>query len=118
MKLSTEKNYPLYVFGFYILLVAIWELLFSLRLAPDYLFPSPRQVAARIGEIAADGLLWPSIKQTLIRMAIGFSIAAAIGLAVGMLMGMSRLVNRCLRSLFLGIQTLPTAAWVPISLLI
>jgi NitT/TauT family transport system permease protein len=27
-------------------------------------------------------------------------------------------VNNCLKSLFLGLQTLPTAAWVPISLLI
>jgi NitT/TauT family transport system permease protein len=33
-------------------------------------------------------------------------------------MGMSRIVNACLKSLFLGLQTLPTAAWVPISLLI
>jgi NitT/TauT family transport system permease protein len=33
-------------------------------------------------------------------------------------MGMSRVVNSCLRSLFLGLQTLPTAAWVPVSLLI
>ena len=33
-------------------------------------------------------------------------------------MGMSRIVNNCLRSLFLGLQTLPTAAWVPVSLLL
>jgi NitT/TauT family transport system permease protein len=33
-------------------------------------------------------------------------------------MGMSPVVNSSLRSLFLGLQTLPTAAWVPISLLL
>src|SRR5262249_42200186 len=33
-------------------------------------------------------------------------------------MGVSLIVNRCLRSLFLGLQTLPTAAWVPISILL
>jgi NitT/TauT family transport system permease protein len=37
---------------------------------------------------------------------------------LGLIMGMSRIVNRCLKSLFLGLQTLPTAAWVPISLLV
>jgi len=63
-------------------------------------------------------MLWPSIKATLVRMAIGFAISAGIGLLIGLLMGMSRAVNRCLQSLFLGLQTLPTAAWVPISLLI
>jgi NitT/TauT family transport system permease protein len=51
-------------------------------------------------------------------MVIGFSIAAAAGLFIGLLMGMSRVVNSCLRSLFLAVQTLPTAAWVPVSLLI
>jgi len=35
-----------------------------------------------------------------------------------MAMGTSRVANRCLKSLFLGIQTLPTAAWVPVSLMI
>ena len=51
-------------------------------------------------------------------MGIGFSIAAAAGWRIGWRMGMSRRVNGCRRSLFLGLQTLPTAAWVPVSLLI
>ena len=51
-------------------------------------------------------------------MAIGFSISATAGLALGLIMGMSRIVNSCFRSLFLGFQTLPTAAWVPVSLLL
>jgi NitT/TauT family transport system permease protein len=33
-------------------------------------------------------------------------------------MGMVDLVNRCFKSLFLGLLTLPTAAWAPIALLI
>jgi NitT/TauT family transport system permease protein len=106
------------VLGFYLLLVGAWQVLFALRLLPDYLFPSPLQVVGRLWELGRDGLLWPSIRATLVRMAIGFSIAAGVGLVIGVVMGMSRIVNRCLQSLFLGLQTLPTAAWVPISLLI
>jgi NitT/TauT family transport system permease protein len=41
-----------------------------------------------------------------------------LGLIIGLFMGTSRIVNSCLKSLFLGLQTLPTAAWVPISLLL
>ena len=118
MKPSPEKKFRLYVFGFYLLLFVIWQALFSLRIIPDYLFPSPLQVGWRLWELGNDGMLWPSIKATLVRMAIGFSIAAGIGLVIGMPMGMSRVVNSCLKSLFLGLQTLPSAAWVPISLLI
>ncbi len=118
MKSSAERKYRFYVVGFYFVLFAAWQLLCALELIPDYLFPPPLHVAKRLWELGADGMLWPSIQATLLRMAIGFAIAAGIGLGIGMLMGMSRVVNRCLKSLFLGLQTLPTAAWVPISLLI
>jgi NitT/TauT family transport system permease protein len=107
-----------YVLGFYLLVIAGWQALFWAQFLPDYLFPSPFQVVRRLEELAADNYLWPSIRATLERMVIGFAIAASAGLLIGLLMGMSRVVNSCLRSLFLGLQTLPTAAWVPVSLLI
>jgi NitT/TauT family transport system permease protein len=92
--------------------------LYSFGAVADYLFPSPLQVARRLWELWSDGLLLPSIQATLVRMAAGFLAAGLIGLLIGVLMGMSKLVNRCLGSLFLGLQTLPTAAWVPVSLLL
>jgi NitT/TauT family transport system permease protein len=116
-RLPARKTRP-YVIAFYLLLVGGWQLLFSLRLIPDYLFPSPVQVGTRLGELVTQGLLWPSVKATLLRMAIGFSAAFAIGLVIGLIMGLSAIANSCVKSLFLGLQTLPTAAWVPISLLI
>ncbi|MBI3879638.1 MAG: ABC transporter permease [Verrucomicrobia bacterium] len=118
MRPSPEKKYRGIVLVFYLALIALWQTLFSLQLIPDYLFPSPLQVARRLWELGSDGMLWPSMQATLLRMAVGFSIAAGIGLLTGLLMGMSRIVNRCLKSLFLGLQTLPTAAWAPISLLL
>ena len=118
MKKNPEKRLKYYVLGFYLLLLATWQTLFSLKLIPDYLFPSPTLVARRLWELGADGMLWPSMEATLTRMAVGFGISAGIGLLVGLLMGLNRVINGCLRSLFLGLQTLPTAAWVPISLLI
>jgi len=118
MKPNPERKHKYYVVGFYLLLLSGWQLVFSLNLIHDYLFPSPAQAAKRLWELGRDGLLWPSIRATLVRMAIGFSISAGIGLIIGVFMGMSRAVNHCLKSLFLGLQTLPTAAWVPISLLI
>lgn len=108
-----------YVLGFYLLLLGLWQLLFTLPLAPDYLFPSPAQVARRLWELAVeDGLLWPGVQATLFRMAIGFSFATLIGLLIGFAMGTSVIINSCIKSLFLGLQTLPTVAWVPLSLLI
>src|SRR3954449_2933997 len=118
MKRHNGKPSRFYVIGFYVVLFAAWQALYSFGAIPAYLFPSPLQVAQRLGEIAIEGLLWPGLKATLVRMVIGFAIAAIIGLLIGLLMGMSRIVNSCLKSLFLGLQTLPTAAWVPVSLLL
>jgi NitT/TauT family transport system permease protein len=113
-----NTRYKLYVFGFFLLLIATWQLVITVKRIPDYIFPGPADVGTRLWELGADGYLWPSIKATLFRMAVGFAISAAIGLVVGLFMGTSRIVNLCLKSLFLGLQTLPTAAWVPISLLL
>lgn len=113
-----ENRDDYYVPGFYLLILVAWQAVYSLGVFPDYLFPSPWQVLNRLGQLAADGLFLPSIQATLSRMLVGFSIAAAIGLLIGLVMGTSEVINRCLKSLFLGLQTLPTAAWVPISLLI
>jgi NitT/TauT family transport system permease protein len=107
-----------YVIGFYLLLIGSWQALFWAKLIPDYLFPSPIQVGQRLWELATENYLWPSVKATFQRMGIGFGISAGIGLCIGLLMGMSIVVNSCLKSLFLGLQTLPTAAWVPVSMLI
>ena len=78
-----------YVLGFYLLLLTVWQGLFSAQLLPDYLFPSPWQVVRRLWELGADNYLWPSLKATFQRMGIGFAIAAAAGLLIGLLMGMS-----------------------------
>jgi len=115
---SDRKASTFYVLAFYIFLLAVWQSLYSFGAVPEYLFPSPLQVARRLWELGNEGRLWPSIQATLLRMAAGFVAAGLIGLLIGVLMGMSKLVNRCLGSLFLGLQTLPTAAWVPVSLLL
>ena len=113
-----EHRIKYYVLLFYVLILTTWQAMFWFNLIPDYLFPSPTQVARRLWELARDHYLWPSVKATFQRMAIGFSVAAVMGLLIGLVMGISRVANSCLRSLFLGLQTLPTAAWVPVSLLL
>lgn len=75
-------------------------------------------VVRRMQELWVDGYFLPSLKATLLRMVAGFSLAMVIGLLFGLAMGISRVTNQCLKSLFLGLQTLPSVAWVPISLLI
>lgn len=118
MKNDRTQNVYLYVLLFYVLIFTVWQWVCGSGLVHDYLFPSPAKVGERLWELGEEGYLLPSLTATLLRMAVGFSISAAIGLTIGLIMGVCPIVNSCLKSLFLGLQTLPTAAWVPISLLI
>ena len=103
---------------FYALLLGAWQLVAALRVLPEYRFPSPAAVVIRLQELLLDGALLPSIRATLTRMLIGFGTAAILGLAIGIIMGMRPLIKRCFHSLCVGLQTLPSVAWVPIALLI
>jgi NitT/TauT family transport system permease protein len=114
---QTVRN-TLALLAFLLAALILWQAVTALRLLPSYAFPSPAQVVERLWELAVDGQLWPSVRASVIRMALGFVLSAALGLLIGLAMGTSELVSSSLRSVFLGLQTLPSAAWVPISLLI
>ena len=98
--------------------LALWQLVASLGVLPSYALAPPRAAAARLVELARSGALGASLAATLIRMAYGFTLAAGAGLLVGLAMGVSAPVAAGLRSLFLGLQMLPSAAWVPLALLL
>jgi NitT/TauT family transport system permease protein len=99
-------------------LLGVWQLVTMLRWLPFYVFPSPAEVWVSLVALTSDGVLWRSMAASLQRMLIGFGLAALLGVALGLSMGISQTFRDCLKALFLGIQTLPSAAWVPIALLV
>jgi len=102
---------------FYGLLIVGWQTLVWCDVFPAYVLPSPTMVLRRLVELSSDGLLWPSLKATLTRMFVGFGLSVCLGLFFGLLMGSLAPVRRALRGFFTGLQTLPSAGWVPIALL-
>jgi NitT/TauT family transport system permease protein len=115
-KPAANRNITLLLF--LLALLALWQAVWSLGLLPSYSLPSPSQVAARLAQLAREGTLWPSVQASVVRMVLGFALSALLGLALGLAMGLSATADSCLRSLFLGMQTLPSVAWVPIALLL
>jgi NitT/TauT family transport system permease protein len=103
---------------FYVGLLGLWQLLFELKFQPTYLLPSPAMVVERLIELLGEGRLIPSLVATLQSMIMGFAISVVIGICFGLAMGTNPIINQSIKSLFLGLQTLPTAAWVPLSLII
>ena len=74
--------------------VAAWEALVRLRgIAPIYL-PAPSSVFVYLSRMIADGSMPYHLGITLLRIFVGFALAAVFGIALGVLMGMSRTVAR------------------------
>ncbi|MCX7017479.1 MAG: ABC transporter permease [bacterium] len=99
------------------MLLGIWQWLSSLRLAPSYLFPGPMDVFRSLREMAADGTLLISIRLSMGRMIIGYSISIVGGLAIGLASARSRLFKETVGSLIMALQSLPSVCWLPLALI-
>jgi NitT/TauT family transport system permease protein len=103
---------------FYLALLALWQLLATSGIWPDYLFPTPGEVFTDLvnGFFHGGQYLQASLV-SLQRLAIGYAISLVIGVVLGLLMARSRLFNETVGSLVLGLQALPSVCWLPLAVL-
>src|SRR5580704_9768685 len=77
-----------------VLALVVWEALVRLHgIAPIFL-PAPSSIAYYLWGMIQDGTLEYNLGITLLRIVVGFLLAAVTGVLLGVLMGMSRLVAR------------------------
>ena len=111
------KNYTLHRIGFYIGIIAVWQIVAMAGVWPDNIFPSPYEVAEDLAYGASDGSLWFGIATSMWRLAVGLAIAIAGGIILGIFMARVEAVNQTVGSLVLGLQSIPSIAWVPLGIL-
>jgi len=102
---------------FYVILVAIWQIVSMTNIWPDNLFPSPYEVAEDLVYTASDGSLFFGIGTSILRLIIGLAIAIVGGMILGIFMARVEIVNQTIGSLVLGLQSIPSVAWVPLAIL-
>lgn len=98
-------------------LLLLWQVVFLMKVWSPVLLPSPRMVGAYLMQSAQDGSLWQAMFVTLKRLVIGYSISLILGFPVGQLTAKFRACHDTIGVLALGLQTLPSVCWVPLSLL-
>lgn len=103
--------------AFYVILVAVWQVVAMADIWPNTIFPSPLEVAEDLAYGAADGSLFYGIATSMWRLIVGLSIAIAGGVVLGIFMARVEIVNQTIGSLVLGLQSIPSIAWVPIAIL-
>ena len=102
---------------FYAGLLALWQLLYELELWSPYLFRSPGEVWDELRLYIENGRHWDAVSATMQRMLVGFALAFVAGMVIGVCCGTMRWVDETLGGLVLGLQSLPSIAWIPLAIL-
>lgn len=102
---------------FFLGLVALWEAVYLLHFWPSWLFPSPQTVMESLISNFRNGALPMGTLVSMERLSIGFGISLLIGTIVGFLIAKIKLFKETVGILLLGLQTLPSIAWLPLAIL-
>ena len=103
--------------GFYAIIIIAWQSIDSAEIWPDNIFPSPFEVLEDLAYGISDASLFFGIGTSMLRLVIGLAIAIAGGLVLGIFMARVETVNQTIGSLVLGLQSIPSIAWVPLAIL-
>jgi NitT/TauT family transport system permease protein len=95
----------------------VWELI-HLTGWKHYVLPGPGVTLSNLWQQAQTGLLWHAIGDTLMRAVLGYAVALVIGVVVGLLVARVPPLRAAVGSLITGLQTLPSAAWIPFAIIL
>ena len=93
-------------------LILLWQVFVTAAGIPEFLFPSPWQIALQFAEFRGPLLAaaWSTFWVTM----VGFGIAIVVGVLLGFLIGSSRTAYAAVYPLMTAFNALPKAAFVPI----
>jgi NitT/TauT family transport system permease protein len=100
-----------------VLVWIVWELI-HLSGWKKFVLPGPGVTLSNLWGQLQTGLLWHAIGDTLERAVIGYALALVIGTVVGLLVARIRPLRAAVGSLITGLQTMPSAAWIPFAIIL
>ena len=107
----------LYALSFFILLAVAWHMAVRAGFWSPVLLPAPESVANYLCSSIADGTLAQATLVTIRRLLVGYSVGLLIGLPLGLLTARFKICEDTIGVVALGLQTLPSVCWVPLTLL-
>lgn len=107
---------------FFLLLLLLWQGTYWIGvdvfdIFKSYSVPSPLGVGKCFFELMQDGSLLQATLNSLFRGFIGYAIAVLIGVMLGVSLYHFKYLQKNMKPIILGIQTLPSVCWVPFSIL-
>jgi NitT/TauT family transport system permease protein len=96
-------------------LIALWWL--AVAVNHSVIFPTPWAVVTGTLELLEDGSLWRHIGASLLRVGVGFGLAACVAVPLGLWMGWVQGAYRTLNPIFQILRPISPIAWIPIAIL-
>ena len=106
----------------YITAIILWQMSYWLlvehfSIIKAYIFPSPLGTISSFSRLIENKLLLFALLSSFRKLLIGLLISILLGLALGLLLLRYKFLERLLKPLILGFQTLPSICFVPFALL-
>jgi NitT/TauT family transport system permease protein len=100
------------------ILVGVWHAVVWAELKPPWVLPGPAAVFDELQALVGKGSFWTAIGVTMRRAAVGYALAVVIGVVIGVLVARFKLLRTAVGSLITGLQTMPSIAWFPLTILL
>jgi NitT/TauT family transport system permease protein len=101
-----------------VIAIFLWQCVVWSAWKPEYLLPGPGTVWHELQRQLDNGNLISGMGLTLQRAFKGYAVALVLGVVVGTLVARSRVLRSAVGSFITGLQTMPSAAWFPLALLL
>ncbi|OPC80602.1 sulfate ABC transporter permease [Embleya scabrispora] len=96
-----------------VLVLAAWQIAYSMEIKPRYALPSPADVWDAFMVQWKKGTVFDILWTSLSRGILGFLIAVAIGTPLGLIVARVNWIRAAIGPILSGLQSLPSVAWVP-----
>jgi len=96
---------------------ALWQIVYQTGFFDKVVLPSPLQVWRSLVHDLGNGVIWRNTQASLFRLVIGFAISVAAGTGCGVMQVAWGFFERSFGSLVIGLQSLPSIAWLPLAVL-
>ncbi len=104
--------------GAILLTLIVWQLVVWSGWRPQSALPGPWPVVQRLAADLSHLEFYAGMGVTLRRAALGYAIAAAAAIVVTILIARIELARRSVGSLLVGLQSMPSIAWLPFAILL
>jgi NitT/TauT family transport system permease protein len=100
------------------LFFGFWQLVVWSGWRPPHLLPPPSAVFDELSDMWSEGTLVTAVENTMSMAAVGYTLAVVLGTLLGLAVARVRVLRAAFGSLITGLQTMPSVAWVPWSILL